>query len=99
MPATSSGKDLAPRLAIHLNTGVATESIKLDIEGDRVVATRLVYAGKAFLRVTMNSTPFMATLSPNAVNAKEARSQKSSQVEELQFTKPQSRMTVHEDHT
>ncbi|TMI42846.1 electron transfer flavoprotein subunit alpha/FixB family protein [Candidatus Bathyarchaeota archaeon] len=98
MPATSSGKDLAPRLAIQLNTVVATESTKLDIEGDRVVATRPVYAGKAFLRVTMNSTPFMATLRPNAFNAKEAPSQKTPQVEELQFNKPQSRMTVHEYH-
>jgi electron transfer flavoprotein alpha subunit len=98
MPATSSGKDLAPRLAIHLNTVVATEATKLDVEHDRLVATRPVYAGKAFLRVTMKSSPFIATLRPNAFNAKQAPSSKTPHVEELQFNKPQSRMTVQEYH-
>lgn len=98
IPATSSGKDLAPRLAIHLNTVVATESTKLDIEGDRLIATRPVYAGKAFLRVTMKSTPFIATLRPNAFNAKQIPSPKTLLVEDLQFNRPQSRMTVHEYH-
>src|SRR2546427_9728360 len=39
MPATSSGKDLAPRLATHLNTVLATESSKQDIQPDGVIAT------------------------------------------------------------
>ncbi len=98
IPATSSGKDLAPRLAIHLNTVVAAESTKLEIEGEKLIATRPVFAGKAFLRVTMNSIPFVATLRPNAFDAKEAPAKKTSQVEELQFNKPPSRMTVHEYH-
>jgi electron transfer flavoprotein alpha subunit len=98
LPATSSGKDLAPRLAIHLNSVVATDSTKLDVEGGRLVATRPIYAGKAVLRVAMNSRPFIATLRPNAFNAKEVSSKKTPQAEELQFNKPQSRMTVQEYH-
>ena len=40
LPATSSGKDLAPRLAIHLNTVVATECTALEVANDDLVATR-----------------------------------------------------------
>src|ERR1700704_2942246 len=31
LPATSTGKDLSPRLAIHLNTAVATDCTELEI--------------------------------------------------------------------
>ncbi len=98
LPATSSGKDLAPRLAIHLNTDVATECTRLDVEQDRLVATRPVYAGKLFLRLTMKSTPFIATLRPNAFTAKEQTVRKTPSIEELAFTKPESRMIVHDYH-
>src|SRR6266581_941789 len=46
LPATSTGKDLAPRLAIHLNTVVATECTDLEIRDDDLVATRPAYAAK-----------------------------------------------------
>lgn len=97
LPATSAGKDLAPRLAIHLNTEVASECTSLEVEGDRLVATRPVYAGKMLLRITMKSSPFIATLRPNAFTAKEQPRGKPT-IEELPFNKPESRMTVHEYH-
>src|SRR6267378_5970217 len=36
LPATSTGKDLAPRLAIHLNTAVATECTGLEITDNEI---------------------------------------------------------------
>ena len=53
LPATSTGKDLAPRLAIHLNTVVATECTELEISDDQFIATRPAYAGKVLLKVKM----------------------------------------------
>src|SRR3989442_4158263 len=40
LPATSTGKDLAPRLAIHLNTVVAADCTELEISDDQFIATR-----------------------------------------------------------
>lgn len=96
LPATSTGKDLAPRLAIHLNTGVAGECIQIDLLGDEFVATRPAYAGKVLLKVKINGTPKIATLRPNVFTAKELASPKNPSVEELHSSRPASRMTVKE---
>src|SRR5439155_1714535 len=63
--ATSTGKDLAPRLAIHLDTAVASECTHLEMENGKLIATRPAYAGKVLLRVKVNSSPSIATLRPN----------------------------------
>jgi len=55
--ATSSGKDLAPRLAIHLDTAVASECTRLELEKGKLIATRPAFAGKVLLRVKINSSP------------------------------------------
>src|SRR5712691_3182491 len=70
LPATSTGKDLAPRLAIHLNI-VATECTELEISEDDLIATRPAYAGKVLLKIKMRGNPKVATLRPNVFTAKE----------------------------
>jgi len=96
LPATSTGKDLAPRLAIHLNTVVATECIELEVSADDLIATRPAYAGKVLLKVKMRGTPKIATLRPNVFTAKERVPTTSPSVESLSFEKPSTRMTVKE---
>ncbi len=96
LPATSTGKDLAPRLAIHLNTVVATECTELEISGDDLIATRPAYAGKVLLKVRMGGNPKVATLRPNVFTAKERVPATSPSVESLLFEKPSTRMTVKE---
>jgi electron transfer flavoprotein alpha subunit len=96
LPATSTGKDLAPRLAIHLNTVVATECTELEIRNDELIATRPVYAGKVLLKVRMKGDPKVATLRPNVFTAKERIPSISPVVESLSFEKPTTRMAVKE---
>src|SRR6266849_3935174 len=96
LPATSTGKDLAPRLAIHLNTVVATECTELEIIGDDLIATRPAYAGKVLLRVKMRGSPKVATLRPNVFTAKESVPATNPSVESLSFEKPTTRMMVKE---
>ncbi len=96
LPATSTGKDLAPRLAIHLNTIVASECIQLDLENGELVATRPVYAGKVLVRVKAKTSPKIATLRPNAFTAKEVSPTKNPVVEQVSFNKPNSSMLVKE---
>jgi electron transfer flavoprotein alpha subunit len=94
--ATSSGKDLAPRLAIHLDTAVASECTQLELENGKLVATRPAFAGKVLLRVKVNSSPSIATLRPNVFTAKEVVPSIKPTVEQIQFNRPNSKMVVKE---
>jgi len=96
LPATSAGKDLAPRLAIHMNTGVASECVQLELLGEDLMATRPAYAGKVLLKVRVNGTPKIATLRPNVFTAREVSTPKSPSLDRLPFNKPDSRMFVRE---
>lgn len=96
LPATSTGKDLAPRLAIHLNTVVATECTELEIRDDDLIATRPAFAGKVLLKVKMKGNPKVATLRPNVFTAKERVPAVSPSIEPLSFEKPTTRMMVKE---
>ncbi len=44
---TNLGRDLAPRLAFRLNTGVIMDCVELAMEGDRLLGTRPCYGGNA----------------------------------------------------
>ena len=94
--ATSTGKDLAPRLAIHLNTAVASECTQLELENGKLTATRPAFAGKVLLRVKINTSPSIATLRPNVFTAKEVAPAKIPTIEQIQFTRPDSEMAVKE---
>jgi len=63
--ATSMGKDLAPRVAVKLNAGLAADCTALRVEGGDLVATRPVFAGKALTEVTVTSAVKVFTLRPN----------------------------------
>ena len=53
-----------PRVAVKLNTGLATDCIELTYENNEFVATRPVYAGKARIKVKFKSKPVIVTLRP-----------------------------------
>jgi electron transfer flavoprotein alpha subunit len=94
--ATSTGKDLAPRLAVHLNTALASECTHLDLDNGQLVATRPAYAGKVLLKVKIKNKPSIATLRPNVFTAKEATPQRTPAVEVVEFEKANSRMVAME---
>lgn len=96
LPATSTGKDLAPRLAVHLNTGLASECVKLDLENNEFHATRPAYAGKVLLRVRVKTSPKIASLRPNVFTAKELQTPKTPGIEKIAFVKPDSKIKVKE---
>ena len=96
MPATSTGKDLAPRIAVHLNTGVAGDCIGLYLQEGELVATRPAYAGKVLLNVRVRGTPKIATLRPNVFTARKKSPPGSPSLESMSYEKPSSRMVVKE---
>ena len=65
---TPTGRDLMPRIAGRLNTGLASDCTQLAFEGNKIKAHRPVYAGKATVEVEFLGTgPQVATIRPNAL--------------------------------
>jgi electron transfer flavoprotein alpha subunit len=62
---TSFGNDIVPRLAVKLNSGCIVDCVNLSVESGEVIATRPVYAGKAFVKVKLNSDVKVFTIRPN----------------------------------
>jgi electron transfer flavoprotein alpha subunit len=75
-PATSQGKDLAPRLAAKLGVGLASDCTKVSVKNGKLEFMRPIFAGKALLSLTLKSSPQMATLRPNVFPLTEAAAQK-----------------------
>jgi electron transfer flavoprotein alpha subunit len=65
--ATSTGKDLFPRLAMHLQTGYAPDCTGLAVEENgKLIARRPLYGGKVFAEMVFSEAgPQMATVRNN----------------------------------
>ena len=69
LPASQMGKDIAPRIAVKLDAGLAADCVALKIEDGDVIATRPVYAGKGLLDVKVKTPKKLFTLRPNVFTA------------------------------
>ncbi len=69
LPASQMGKELAPRISAKLEAGVAADCTALNVNGNEIVATRPVYAGKAFIDIKVTSPTKIFTLRPNVFTA------------------------------
>ncbi|HSA59000.1 MAG TPA: electron transfer flavoprotein subunit alpha/FixB family protein [bacterium] len=78
--ASPLGKDLLPRLAARLNAGLAADCTDLKIDGGKLVATRPIYSGKAFVDVKFEGDLQIASARPNSFVAKAAGAGASAEV-------------------
>ncbi len=65
MAHSAMGRDLAPRLAANLKTGLISDVTALHYDDSKFGATKPVFAGKAYRKSYFEKSPFMATLRPN----------------------------------
>lgn len=64
--ATNQGRDLAPRVACSLGTGLTADCIGLDInEEGKLAATRPTFGGQLMATILCKNYPQMATVRPN----------------------------------
>jgi electron transfer flavoprotein alpha subunit len=78
---SAQGKDLSARLAASLGVGMAQDCTNFSVEDGNLVATRPIYAGKAYAKVTFeNSWPQMATARPNVMSISGPDTSKSAEV-------------------
>ncbi len=95
-PVTSRMREFMARVAATLGVGLSADSVGLKMDGDKLVATRPVYAGKLLSKVTWAKAPWLATLRPNVFKPAEAQAGKSAAVERVSATIPAAQMKLVE---
>jgi len=71
-PASAMGRDLAPRLAVRLDAGLASDCTRVWVEGGVVKTVRPVFSGRALATAVFRSgKPAVLTLRPNVFPATE----------------------------
>ncbi len=64
---TALGKDLSPKLASKLNTGLISDATSLEEAGGNLVFTRPIYSGKAFEKKIVTDGLIFASIRPNNI--------------------------------
>ncbi|MFW9876989.1 MAG: electron transfer flavoprotein subunit alpha/FixB family protein, partial [Candidatus Thorarchaeota archaeon] len=68
IPATKLGRELAPRIAATVETGLTADCIDLDIQEGNLIQTRTVYGANYLADIICpNERPQIATVRPNVI--------------------------------
>ncbi|WP_077299142.1 electron transfer flavoprotein subunit alpha/FixB family protein [Virgibacillus pantothenticus] len=67
MGHTAIGKDLTPKLASKLNTGLISDAVDIEVDGDQVQFVRPIYSGKAFEKKIITDGLTFFTIRPNNI--------------------------------
>ena len=70
-PASSLGKDLAPRVAARLDLPLASDATALTVDGNDLVITRPMLAGRVFARLTIDAPTALVSIRSNTFAIRE----------------------------
>ncbi|MEC2058355.1 electron transfer flavoprotein subunit alpha [Bacillus stercoris] len=93
---TAMGKDLSPKLAARLQTGLISDATDVSVTGGNVVFTRPIYSGKAFERVISTDPMIVATIRPNNIQALEKDTSRSGSIESVDVSLTDLRTVIQE---
>lgn len=95
--ASTTAKDLFPRLAARLKTGIVADCTELNISGDTVTAKKPMYSGKAFAMASFENSPLKIVLMrANQMPVTAGDSSKAATVVEHTLTKPDLKTLIKE---
>ncbi len=80
---TALGKDLAPKVAAKLDSGLISDVTGLEEAGGNLVFTRPIYSGKAFEKKIVTDGLIIATIRPNNISPLEKDESKTGDVTSL----------------
>ncbi|MBU8916676.1 electron transfer flavoprotein subunit alpha/FixB family protein [Bacillus sp. FJAT-29953] len=80
---TALGKDLSPRIAAKLSSGLISDATAVEVAGGNVVFTRPIYSGKAFEKKIVTDGLIFATVRPNNIAPLEKDESRSGEVSSL----------------
>jgi len=78
--ASTRGRDVSSGLAVELEAGAIADCIAIEAQGDQLIATRPVYAGKLLSHVVVKKAPVIITTRSRAFPMPEAMAGKTGEV-------------------
>ncbi|HLR15513.1 MAG TPA: electron transfer flavoprotein subunit alpha/FixB family protein, partial [Bacillota bacterium] len=81
MGHTAIGKDVTPIIASKLESGLVSDAVEIEKDGDQVVFTRPIYSGKAFEKKVIKDGIVFATIRPNNISLLEKDESRSGEVQ------------------
>lgn len=64
---TAVGKDLSPRIAAKLKSGLISDAVRLETDDKEVTFIRPIFSGKAFEKLVVREGLILATIRPNNI--------------------------------
>ncbi len=86
LSATQMGKDIAPRVAVGLEAGLAADCTSLRVENNEIIASRPVYAGKAITDVRVVTPVKVFSIRPNVFSVTPSGGSAAVKPLQVQFT-------------
>ncbi|MGJ7912349.1 electron transfer flavoprotein subunit alpha/FixB family protein [Neobacillus sp. LXY-1] len=80
---TALGKDLSPKIAAKLSSGLISDATAVEVAGGNVVFTRPIYSGKAFEKKIVTDGIIFATVRPNNIAPLEKDESRTGEVSSL----------------
>jgi electron transfer flavoprotein alpha subunit len=80
---TALGKDLTPKIAAKLSSGLVSDAVNVEAVGGNIVFTRPIYSGKAFEKKIVTDGLIFATIRPNNITPLEKDESRSGEVTSL----------------
>ena len=71
-PASSQGRDIAPRVAAKLGVGLVSDVTEVSVQGDAILAKHPAYTGKVVATLAISGTPALVAVRPNVFTPKPA---------------------------
>jgi electron transfer flavoprotein alpha subunit len=96
MGHTAFGKDLSPKIAAKIESGLISDTIAVEVIGDQVVFTRPIYSGKAFEKNVITDGITFATIRPNNIAALEKDETRSGEVSSFEAEIKDLRIVIKE---
>lgn len=94
MGASAMGKDVMPRVAFHLNSPLAQDVIKLEVQQGKLFYTRPIIAGKLLAQISLQGEYQLVTIRPNIFPAE--KSPRTPEIIPLNKTIPTPRVQVQQ---
>jgi len=95
--ATSLTKDLLPRVSVSLDTGMISDVVEVNFEGDVFKGKRPLFAGKCLATVEFTGAkPGFVTIRPNALGLSDSTSAGEAKLEQVSVNKGEVKAEVKE---
>jgi electron transfer flavoprotein alpha subunit len=95
LPHSWMGRDIAGRIGALLDAAVISDIVDLNVDGEKLVAKKPIYAGKAYAKVAHKTGIRIFTIRPNVFEVAENKVDAKAEKVEADFSKSRSKLVEY----